>query len=306
MASRVLRLIDVSSYIHAGSVNRSAKLDGPVVKTDNGYTCRDIAAGGISLLFNNLYYHYGSCDYVFCCDTRPTIKQGMFPDYKANREHKESISKAKEVARIVLEDCGFTVLCEPGYEADDFIYSAVQKYQNQYDEIVIHTSDSDLYFLVSDKVRIEKSHSRSKDVSMSSYGTSFGKDIEFMQYNMGTFYKVCFGDKSDNIPPLEDGAGVSLFNTFNQDGIRAEMGNKSYARNMVEMFADWALPQFDLVYPLDVKIPEEIERGDKDRVFKWGKAMKNKLFSNVSLAYEGSAIEAVVDDMVNMGLYDEA
>lgn len=71
------------------------------------------------------------------------------------------------------------------------------------------------------------------------------------------------------------------------------------------MFAEWALPQFDLVYPLDVKVPEEIERGDKDRVFKWGKAMKNKLFSNVSLAYEGSAIEAVVDDMVNMGLYDE-
>ena len=67
LMDRVLRILDVSSYMHAGNVNKYAALTGAVVKKDRGYCVPTIPAGGISLVFNELYAHYGTCDYIFCC-----------------------------------------------------------------------------------------------------------------------------------------------------------------------------------------------------------------------------------------------
>ena len=298
--SRVLRVFDLSSYCHAGNVNKRAFFDGPIVELASGYTQRNVPAGGVSLLFNQLYYYVGECDMVFCADRNPTIKKGMYAGYKESRTHTRAIEIQKEVMERVLELCGFTVLYEEGYEADDFIYSVVTKYKDQYDHIYVHTGDSDLYFLVSDNVSIDKTHSRTKEVNMANYSYSFKKN-QFTPYNMITFMKVLNGDSSDDIPPLPVEKAQPVLDMFDSDFYRVRMGDKKFMRASVEYAAPWMLPQFDLVYPLDTPVPEDFTYGNKQLVREFGYAMKNKLFDgNVTVS---KFVEEAINQMAEEGMY---
>lgn len=298
--SRILRVFDLSSYCHAGNVNKRAFFDGPIVELASGYTQRNVPAGGVSLLFNQLYYYMGECDMVFCADRNPTVKKGMYPQYKESRAHARDIEIQKEVMERVLELCGFTVLYEEGYEADDFIYSVVTKMKDQYDHVYVHTGDSDLYFLVSDNVSIAKTHSRTKEVNMENYSYMFKKG-KFTPYNMITFMKVLNGDTSDDIPAMPVEKAQPLLDMFDSDFYRVRMGDKNFMRASVEFAAPWALPQFDLVYPLDTPVPEELGYGDKQLVREFGYAMKNKLFDGNVRVF--STVNAAINQMAEDGLY---
>lgn len=301
---RVLRILDVSSYIHAGNVNKYAKLSGPVVKTDRGYTVPTIAAGGISLIFNELYAHYGTCDYIFCCDRNPTIKKGMYPDYKSSREHKRSISTGKDVAEYILKSCGFTVMYGDGYEADDYIYSCAKRFQKEYDRIYVHVGDSDLYFLVNDNTSIAKTHSQTKEVDMNNYSVKCARDAT-VPYNTCTFRKVLFGDTSDNIPALPVEQQSYLQKLFYNEHDMPLLGNKEFVRAVIEQVAPWALHQVDLVYPLDTDTPDNIAKGDKDLVRAWGYAMNNKCFRSPEFEDNTGRIKADIEEMITMGFSEE-
>lgn len=301
---RVLRILDVSSYIHAGRVNKSANLTGSVIKTDRGYTVPNISAGGVSLIFNELYAHFGTCDYIFCCDRTPTIKKGMYPDYKYSREHEPSICIQKDVAEYILKDCGFTVLAGEGYEADDYIYSCAKRFQDEYDHIYVHVGDSDLYFLVNENTTIAKTHSLTKEVDLSNYERQCKRGV-ITPYNTCTFNKVLFGDSSDDIPALPEEQQSYLLNLFNNDFDRPKQGDKEYMRTIMEQVAPWALKQFDLVYPLDTDTPDDIMHGDKALVRAWGHAMNNKNFRDVSYEDKTGRVKAGIEEMINMGFSDE-
>lgn len=299
---KVLRLFDLGSYCHAGAVNKRAFIEGPIVQVDARYTQRTLMAGGTSLLFNHLYTHYGACDMLFCADRNPTIKKGMYADYKVNRDHAIEIEKQKEICERILKNCGFTVLYEEGYEADDFIYSAVEKYKSVYDEIVIHTVDSDLYFCICDNVSIGQTHSRSKDITREQYEYRVKKD-DYTPYNMSTFFKIINGDVSDCIPPLDPILRTQMLRIFDNDGVRHLLGNKSYVREMTELLCEEALPQVDLVFPLDVSIPDEIGEGIKSKILAWGYLMKNNNF--YEMVKPTTDIEDEIETMCNDGLYTD-
>jgi hypothetical protein len=300
--SRILRLFDLSSYAHAGNVNKRAFLEGDIVKTQGGYREKNVPMGGISLLFNQIYAEYGKCDMLFCADRNPTIKKGMHDGYKSNRSYKNAIEIEKQVMEVVLEDCSLTVLSEDGYEADDFIYSSVQKFKNQYDHIYVHVGDSDLYLLVSNNVSIAKTHSRTKEVTMDNYQHT-EVDGRCNPYNMTSFLKVLDGDHSDCIPAMDRNEARFLLNTFNTEFYRVRMGDKNFIRSTLEFIAPWAIPQFDLVYPLDTYVPDEFGAGDKERIKAWGYLMKNRLFGPTSLAREMK--NNVVAEFMDAGLYIE-
>ena len=62
-----------------------------------------------------------------------------------------------------------TVVAHAGYEADDIIYSAVKKYYDRYDKIHIYTGDSDMAFLIDEKVDICPASSRAKHITRDNY-----------------------------------------------------------------------------------------------------------------------------------------
>lgn len=299
--SRILRVFDLSSYAHAGNVNKRAFFEGPIVKLATGYTQRIVPAGGISLLFNQLYQFVGECDMVFCADRTPTIKKGMYPPYKESREHTRDILIQKEVMEYVLKACNYTVLAEEGYEADDFIYSVVDKFKKEYDHVYVHAADSDLFFLVSENVSIAKTHSRTKEVTLENYPYVVKKGKSPTPYNMTSMLKVLYGDPKDDIPALDADRAAVIDRVLCTPFFLPKMGDKHFIRATLESFAPDALLNFDLVYPLDAPVPDTIKSGSTKAVREFGYAMKNKLFdfsSGVS-----PEVDEVVAEMVENGLY---
>lgn len=276
-----LHIFDVSPFCYAGAVNKRAVIDGPIVKVDGRYHQLTAQAGGISLIFNKLRsFMPNGDDFLFCVDRTPTIKKGMSAAYKQNRTHPQEVMLQKDLAELVLNACGFTVLAEDGYEADDFIYSAVQAYKGKYNHIYVYTVDSDLYLLVSDTVSIEPAHSRAKTVTRENY-EQVARSKDFTPYNTLSFLKVLYGDSSDDIEGLSADKAYDLFYRFNTAFFRPRMGDKDFMRATLEAVADWVLPQFDLVYPLTVAVPEQLNIGDVETVQAFGSAMKNRRFGSI-------------------------
>ena len=299
---RVLRIFDVSPFVHAGAVNKHAMLLPELVDNGESFEERRIYAGGASLIWNILYYEFGKCDMVFCCDRWPSVKQGMYEYYKGSRDHKEGIHKAKEVTEYILNDCGFTVLAEDGYEADDFIYSLVREHKSHYDHIYIYTGDSDLYFLVDDNVTILPNSSRSKTVTRQNF-TYTARTGKYTPYNALTFYKILEGDKSDDIPALPAHLQRYLRDIFDKEMYHPLLGDKETVTQLLSPISKEIADQVSLVFPLDIRVPQEFAPGDKIRVAEWGNAFRNKLWRNNNRI--PAHIQDRIEEMSEMGLYTE-
>jgi len=101
---------------------------------------------------------------VFCFDRGRNKRLELYPEYKANRldgseeERERRISLKRQITRLMETDLfrlGYrNVLWEEGYEADDIIASVVLSSIPEGDEVVIVSSDSDLYQLISSTVSI--------------------------------------------------------------------------------------------------------------------------------------------------------
>lgn len=274
--ARILHLVDTSSAVYAGSINTHCFIPGDVVNTANGYKERIVPMGGVSQLFNIIYQYADKGTIVFCCDRSPTIKRGMFPTYKTTRTFNENVGLQKDIAEFVLEDCGFMLLAEEGYEADDLIYSCVEKFKNEYDHIYVHTGDSDLYLLVEPRVGILPTHSRAKTVTYENFEYTVKKN-QVIKYNTLSFQKILDGDSSKAIPPLTRAQKDKLVSFFAKEIYQKNMGNKNAMRPLVEMVMPEILIQFDLMYPLDAPVPDELlAPSSLDRVKGWAHEIKHR------------------------------
>lgn len=298
-----LRIFDVSTYIHAGKVNRRSFLQAPLLERDDMYVERRLYTGGTSFLWNTIYEVYGTADLVFCCDTRPTVKQSMYGYYKGSRAHDDGVSKQKRIAEYILRDCGLEVLKEDGYEADDFIYSVVRDKKREYDHIYIYTADSDLYFLVSDNVTVLPSSSRAKMVTKDNYTYTAGKKDSYTPYNSMTFSKILFGDSSDDIPPLPADTINMLHDLLWKDPYFKVMGDKETMLQILTPFGEEVVNQCNLVFPMDMRVPEEFSKGDKIRIAEWGNAMNNKLWRSSQPVPQH--IKDCILEMCDLGYYSE-
>ncbi|MDR1523219.1 MAG: hypothetical protein LBS29_04645 [Endomicrobium sp.] len=272
---RVLHLVDVSSAIYAGAVNLHSFIQGDVVETEGGYREQIIPTGGTSLLFNSIYKYLKTGPMVFCCDRVPYVKRGMFPDYKITRTHKDKILVQKQVAEYILQDCGFDVLFEEGYEADDLISSCVDKFRDDFDHVYIHTADSDLYFLVKDNVSILPTHSRAKEVNIRNYEVVI-KSNEFIPYNSILFYKMIKGDSTKSLSPLKGNQKDKILSLLNNNSYVKLMGDKDFMREIIGHIVPELLLRFDLTFPLQVSIPDElIDKSNVQRIKGWAYEVRN-------------------------------
>jgi len=294
-----LYIIDLSSFAHAGAVNKYSFIEGPIQKEISGWRSFTCPTGGASLILTSMLPHLES-DFLVCCDRNPTIKKEMLPTYKNNRQHKREIEVQKTIAERILQDIGVPLLYKDGYEADDFIYSAVQAYKGMYKHIYVLTGDSDLYFLVDDNVTILPSNSRAKTVTRENFEYTVVKN-QMTPYNTLTMSKIMGGDTSDCIPPLPVELRQHLYYIFIQGGARAVAANKKHVRDIVAARVPEALSQVDLVFPLDVEVPLSVEcHIDPDKLVAWGKAVKNKRFNNYASTYD---VRPKVKELIEEGLY---
>lgn len=193
--------------------------------------------------------NHTDADVVVCAD-RPSLRKQLEIEetttYKANRAgHLDELDiKAIDNTLNLLKQAGISTVYKDGFEADDLIYSIVYTYEENYDQIIIYTPDSDLAILIDDTVslmRYKAVYSRyglsgkSKhanllaahaQITKSNYQDYFS--VEFsnsatveIDYNAIMLYKVTVGDKSDNIKGIKgfgNAAYMRLRNSLIKDG----------------------------------------------------------------------------------------
>lgn len=299
---RVLNIFDIGSFVHAGAVNTHSFIEGPIMQGADGYRSTQIQTGGVAQVLNALadINHEETC--VFCADRRPTIKQGMHPDYKYNREHKRNIENQKEIIEMVLKHCGFDVFAGEGYEADDFIYSLVMKFKGSYDKVRVFTGDSDLYFLVDDNVEIMPSNTRAKHVTKENYSYTVSSKGN-IPYNCVTWNKIIGGDRSDCIPALSKEGQASVADVP-QEYLYHLLGDRTFLNAIAEGAHPDFKKQLDLVYPLLTDTPQELfNNSNWERVKVWGGLTHSKRYTRVTHAPE--EYQALIDEMIARQLYED-
>lgn len=276
MEKKVLHVVDMSPCIYAGSFNKHSFIQGDIVNTVNGYRERNIPTGGTSMLFNILAQYMAQGPIAFVADRNPTIKKDRYPGYKGSRTHPHHVSVEKDVAEYILKDCGFPVYAEDGYEADDIIYTIVRQNRNKYDHIFVHTADSDLYILVSDKVSILPTSSKAKTVTMDNYYYTCRKGKE-TPYNGVVFQKFLAGDPGKDLPPLPKEERERLVSIFCQPSLLPRLGNPGDLKLMMQRVCPEHLERLMLFYPLlvpgDFDVPMS---GDAERVREWAWEIGNR------------------------------
>ena len=144
-----------------------------------------------------------SPDYIlFASEDKNGVKNGvrfkMYDQYKANREKTpEDLVVQIKKAEELLEKMGFPIISKSGFEADDIVGSYSKLFSDLGAEVVIHTTDKDMYQLISDKVKI---YNPMKNIMIgeSECIEKFGVGPDKVVYSL-----ALAGDTSDNVPGVK-------------------------------------------------------------------------------------------------------
>jgi len=198
--------------------------------------------------------------------SEPTPRHTIFPEYKANRlTVPEELLAQVPVVKEVIDALGVPSIEIPGVEADDIIGTLARMAEEKDMEVVIISSDKDLYQLVSAKVRV-RDGLKEKAVGMEEVRETFGVDpgqiVELL---------ALAGDPSDNIP------GVPGIGEKTASGLVREFGTvenllantdrlKGKQRERIEKFAETArlcrrLAEIDRNVPVPKEIGDLAPRG---------------------------------------------
>jgi DNA polymerase-1 len=125
----------------------------------------------------------------------PTPRHALYPDYKANRlKTPEDLAAQIPVVDEMLDALGVRRLSVAGAEADDIIGTLARRAEERGMDVVIVSSDKDMYQLVSPRVRVRdglKEHTVGEAQVEEVFGVPPGKVVDLL---------ALAGDPSDNVP----------------------------------------------------------------------------------------------------------
>jgi exodeoxyribonuclease III len=84
----------------------------------------------------------------------PTYRHEAFPDYQSGREFDDAIVEQLDALPELVAACGFVNAKGVGYEADDFVASAVTREQKRGGTALVASGDRDMFQLASERVTI--------------------------------------------------------------------------------------------------------------------------------------------------------
>lgn len=295
-----LHVVDMSPAIYAGSFNKRSFISGDVVQTVDGWREQAIPTGGASMLFNILSQYLPRGDFAFVADRMPTIKQELYAGYKSSRAHREEISISKDVAEFILQDCGFTIYSKDGYEADDVIANIVRLHYSEYDNIFVHTGDSDLYILVDDKVSILPTSSRAKTVTRENYEYTVSSKYN-VSYNTLVFEKLLHGDPGKDITAMSKVDQEFLRRRFyGTEAMRCKCGDWYWLLQFMERCYPTVYKRARLFLPLPIEDETYpiTHTESTQRIKEWAYEIGNSKISG-----RKGNLSAQIKEMLARGLY---
>ena len=157
-------------------------------------------------LIYQLYKMYNKNNsYIVAFDNKPIKKYEFVPGselyYKKNRtpladhirQHRATFDFA---AKLICKELGFTIENIEGYEADDVIYNSVDEFYYFFDKIVIHSQDSDMFFMIDEKVSIDRGNLGIIDINNFSQ-INKSDTVSYLPYNLAAYYSIYYKNKDN-------------------------------------------------------------------------------------------------------------
>lgn len=227
-----LCIIDVSAVVHTGA-SASYYAD----RTSFGYP-----TGGINFFMNQLLvplYEYN--DIILCFDS-PNFRKKLQHNYKSGRGRNAAVISQIETLYEYLSYCGFSCYKRDGYEADDIIDWAVQRFYKSYNPVLIIGNDMDLAHSLRPNAIFRSCRRDMNLIKRSSFPSAIKKDA-YIPYNMISIYKCLCGCPSDNVPTFHTEGGMNgkeLYTNCVQLYEAANLVNDYDKTTSIHMFKFWA------------------------------------------------------------------
>ncbi len=186
-----LIIVDISSFIFRAfyAIRQLNSPDGTPVN----------AVHGVLQMLLKLLSKYRPSHLILARDLPGgTFRNELYPEYKANRSAPpEELVEQFPLVEALIEKMKILAIAIKGYEADDIIASIAVQFGENFDEVLIATSDKDLMQLVDGNIKVLDTM---KD-------KTFEREDVFEK--MGVYpeqivdYLSLVGDSSDNIPGMK-------------------------------------------------------------------------------------------------------
>ncbi|OFZ21095.1 MAG: DNA polymerase I [Bdellovibrionales bacterium RIFOXYA1_FULL_36_14] len=190
MKSRLI-LVDLSSFIYRAfyAIRMLSAPDGTPVN----------AVHGVLSMFLKLISDYQPTHMLIAKDSKGLLKRKeIFPEYKANRQETPAdLIVQFDIINKLVDKMGLVSVSKEKYEADDVIGTAATIWKNNFDEILIASSDKDLMQFVSDNVKMVDTM-KDKIYKREDVFEKMGVWPEQM-----VDYLAIIGDSSDNVPGMK-------------------------------------------------------------------------------------------------------
>lgn len=265
-----LHIFDSSQYVYAG---RPIQYTDGIVESNGSYKSRGIEIGGVRNLLKTIgEFDKRDATLVYCFDRIPSYRRNLhkeiYPNgtgYKGNRRVQDtSVYYQRDVAEELLGALGFNTVAVEAAEADDCIAAVVKYYKTRFDEVIVHSRDSDLVYLVDDNVSIGMVGKQGRIITKENYEDAALKEY-ILPYNTIWFHKLGKGDYSDNIPPIDAEVMQHIIKVFPADAY-AECGDPDFMRKAVNIMShgnEVVMKTLDLILPMDLS-EEEVFLEDKN------------------------------------------
>lgn len=196
MVQKILALLDVSNFIfrafHAVNPNSFKRSDG---------LCTNAVHGVINILLKiKKELEPNDVTFVACMDSPKRLeRREILEDYKQQRPPlPDDLKHQFEWVREAFQMLDIQIYVKPGYEADDIMATLANKYNTQFDETLLVTTDKDMLQLLTMKNVFVYNPQTHKYI--------YEEDV-FEKYSVTpeqfTTYQSLIGDKVDNIPGIK-------------------------------------------------------------------------------------------------------
>jgi DNA polymerase-1 len=157
------------------------------------------AVYGVLGMLIKLLEEYKPTHFVLARDTKEgSLREEIYPEYKANRSAApDDLIPQFEIIDNLVDKMRVPSIKIPRYEADDIIGSLAIQFKNDFDEILIASSDKDLMQFIDDKVKMIDT------MKEKIYGVEDVKEKMGVNPDKIMDYLSIIGDTSDNIPGIK-------------------------------------------------------------------------------------------------------
>lgn len=209
----VLCIFDASSLLYAGHKARAYKAKSDVV-SDNP-TVDGLPVGGLKYAVRYILTQIQNCYNVIVCFDSPTDRSKKYADYKGNRTADPAVYVQQLMLHDFVTDMGIPHLKVDNFEADDLIYSVMNKLRTRFSDHVIFSGDTDLAANIHDThTELHGIASIYPTITASNF-SAVVKGGEVVPFNAILPYYAIWGKASNNVAPLADKkTNTKLFDSY--------------------------------------------------------------------------------------------